>query len=221
MTAGNPFEAADADEAPYLPPQPLLDAWQAGCQRLLIWGANGMGKSRALAAWAAWTGQTAPPVRAPANPCADSAWWLLDEAQHHHGPALRREVRAALGRGQSVAIASHLPHRWALRGLGYNVVRLTSLADDHALAELVEAYLRPAEADWRIAPAALAAWRQISGGNRRAALRLGYELYEEHGRTARLTAVDIHAAAAILNRDAPDVLGWRRLERRHRRPLRQ
>jgi len=220
--AANPFEASDpAAGGPYRPPRSFIEAWRAGRQRVLLWGANGMGKSRALEAWAAWAEQAERPVRAPGWPSAEASWWLLDEAQHHPGGQLRRAVIEALERGQGVAIASHVRHRWALRGLDFAVLPLRGLADDAALTRLVQDYLQPGGVDWELRPDGIAAWRRVTGGNVRAALRLGYELYEELGRSASITPAAVTLAAATLAREAPDVLGWRRVERLHRRPSRQ
>lgn len=218
---GNPFETVDPDTAPYLPPAPLREAWEAGCRRLLLCGANGMGKSSALAAWGTWAAQAQLPVRAPRQPSPGAPWWLLDEAQRHRESALRDAVLAAAARGQGIAIASHLHHRWALRGLGFTVVKLSPLRTDEALATVLQAYLDHAGVEWAIEASALTLWRRLCGGSIRAALKLGYELYEDLGAVAGVAAADVDRAAGRLRADAPDVLAWRRLERRHRRPDRR
>ncbi len=240
MTPPNPF-GSGAPPPPYHPPAALQDAWAAGCRRLLIWGANGLGKSSALAAWSQWVAggsaatpadaesdpasgmarsagaRHAPvPVRAPGWPSPEAEWWLLDEAEWHPEADLRREVRAALDRGQGALLTSHSRHRRSLAGLDFTVVRLAPLADDAAHATLIAGRLG-AHGDWQYAPGTLARWRRLSGGNLRAALRLGYELWESHGPAAHLTPADLTAAAAILRREPPEVLRWRQLERQHRR----
>jgi hypothetical protein len=215
----NPFEAAGegASAAPFVPSSGLRQAWECGARRLLIWGLNGMGKTRCLTAWAEWAGESVAPVRAPARPDPDAAWWLLDEAQHLPDHELRAALVAAGARGQGIVLASHVRHRSALRGLDFRIVRLRGLADDAALRAVLASYLGPAGVRWELQPDAVAAWRRLAGGNVRAALRLGYELFEELGIAATVSVDEVAAAAEVLRRDAPEVLEWRRAERLHRR----
>ncbi len=221
--SGNPFEASEEPPAEFALPDEVLASLSAGVRCLLFWGAGGMGKTthlEALAARLEASGLNCVRHHAGAGDAApDGAWWLLDEAQFWPAGRLRRRVLAALADGRRVALASHLPHLLALRGCGPVRFKLARLGEAGELAALVGPRLRAA--GLTVEPAALVRWLRLCGGNREAALRLGYELIEDLGARREVTVAEVEAAARRLRAEAPEVLAWRRLERRHRRPVKE
>lgn len=221
----NPFALPAESEAPLHPlPEPVATALDAGARILVVVGANGMGKTtllRILAAQAASRGesvhhQRCEPDRPPDPPPAD--WWLLDETQFVPPRTLRALVEAALAEGRRVVLATHVRHDHELRGLPRVTVRLNGLRTDAELITMIAGYLtRAGAADIPITAPAASAWRRIAGGNREAAVRLGYEILEDLDRRRPIRADDVRQARDQLRRDAPEALAWRRREREHRR----